>query len=227
MMNEIIQPDIEFLGLRIMEPMTMITNILITVVCFYAYYRLRKTGKKGDVILLMQYHFLAMGLACLLSGIFSHGFTYYFSESWKLMGWYFSIASIACLERASIRYALPLMNARVGKFLLWANIIEWIFVVIITTLTIRFKCVELHSAFGFVIVILPLHIFIYKKTRDIGSRYIFYAIGVLVVTIAVFRFSIALHTYFNHRDLAHLLMAIAVYLLMCAALQFKDEEINL
>ncbi len=87
-------------------------------------------------------------------------------------------------------------------------------VTILTLYTVNFRYVEIHSAFGIVLVFLPLHIYNYKRTGNMGSRFMIYSVLVLISTLFVFRIPIVIHTYFNHMDLAHIIMCVAILLML-------------
>ena len=55
------QPSIEFGGIRMDEPMMVATDILVTIVCFYAWYRLRKIPGKSKIKTFILIYFISMG----------------------------------------------------------------------------------------------------------------------------------------------------------------------
>jgi hypothetical protein len=116
-----------------------------------------------------------MGLATMLGGLIGHAFLYAFSFGWKLPGWLMSMLSISLLERASIEYAKPLLSRKLRKFMDWANINELITFMSLTFIFLDFRFVEIHSAFGLLIVNTPLYIYIFVKTRNKVSN--IYACG--------------------------------------------------
>lgn len=206
--TKISQPDIEVLGIRIMEPVTAITDIIVAITCFYAYWKLTKENKPGKSSLYMRWYFFTMGLATFFGGMIGHGFLYLFNDYWKLLGWYTSMISVALIERSAIEYAKPYIKKNIGRFFLIVNIVELVTLMTITTITLHFRIVEFHCVYGLMFVVLSFHLFTYLKTKDVGSKTIIYAVGVLIVAAFVFNYPVVIHTWFNHRDLAHILMAI-------------------
>src|ERR1039458_2527470 len=97
--------------IKIMEPVTVLTDLIVAVVCFYAWNRLKRKNNSGNIVFtLYRYFFLGMGLSTTLGGLIGHAFIQYLSFPWKLPGWILSMVSVALAERASIMHARPLLK---------------------------------------------------------------------------------------------------------------------
>lgn len=206
------QPSIYLLGIRIDEPVNMITDLMVSAVCLISYHQLRKNILQSKTLVYLQGYFLLLGLATLLGGLIGHGFLYMLSFPWKLPGWILSMLSVALIERSAIEHARALIDPRVGKFFLALNIIELLTIMTITIYTLNFEWVEFHSGYGLLAVVLPFHGYNYWKTRDQGSLIILKAVGVACVAALVFMNEISVNQWFNHIDISHVLMAIAAFL---------------
>ncbi|MGD2035758.1 MAG: hypothetical protein PVF73_11915, partial [Bacteroidales bacterium] len=171
------QPDVFLYGIRISEPVTTLTDLMVSAVCFFAFYRLSKVGVKNKVHLNLRYYFLSMGFATAFGGIIGHAFMYNFSFYWKLPGWVTSMFSIALVERAAIEYARPLIKPKLGIAFKWVNLIELATFVSITLITLNFFFVEVHSAYGLLIVVASLNLYVFLKRRTKGSRMFLLAVG--------------------------------------------------
>lgn len=217
-----IQPDIEFLGIRLQEPVTTLTDLLVTVVCFYAYWKLGKVGKLGRTIYFIRIYFLLMGFATFFGGLIGHGFQYVFGFNWRLLGWITSMLAVMFIERSAIEYTVNLIPRRIHRFLLWLNIIEMVAIMFLTIYYLNFHFVEFHAIWGFMIVVFSFYLFTFIKTKDVGSRWILYGIVILACAMFVFNFQVSPHLWFNHVDLSHVLMAIASILFLKGALKFGE-----
>lgn len=215
------QPSIELFGLTIMEPMVTFTDFWITAVCLYAFIQLKKLNRPGKVHQYMRWYFSIMALATFLGGILGHAFQYAVGFEWKLPGWLISMLSVMAIERASIMHAIPIIKPRFGKILEVANVVELLTFAAITFSTLNFFFIQVHSAYGLGLVVLPLHFLVYSRTRNEGSRIIF--LTVIFATLAAFFYTskIGLHTWFNHLDLAHTVMAVSMYMFYRAALKLE------
>ncbi len=227
LLNIIKQPDIHLLGLRIQDPMTTLTDVLITAVCFFAYWKLNKSNLQGKTIFYIKCYFILMGIATLLGGLIGHAFQHIIPQNLKLLGWITSMFAVMFIERSAIEYSVNLVPKKMFNVLLKMNTIELVIILLLTIYTFNFKLVEFHAFYGFIIVVLSIHLYIYYHTKNKGSLYFFIGIAVLVVALLVFNYPIVPHLWFNHADLSHVLMAISSYLFLKGSLYFgKLPEIK-
>jgi len=212
------QPAIELLGIQISEPVTTLTDLIVSGVCFYAFIKLESlhTGT-NKVHFFLRYYFLSMGIATAIGGIIGHGFYYLFVHDgfkvspWKLPGWLTSMLSIALVERASIEYARKIVKPVVGKIFAWINVIELLTFMTLTFSHLDFFFVEVHSAYGLLIVVSSFNAYVYYKTRSRGSKIFLYAVGFSAISALFFMNQWSLHTWFNYLDISHCFMAISAY----------------
>lgn len=215
------QPSIHIFGIRVDEPMTTLTDLVVSVVCLYAFYQLSKKNLQGRTQLYFRYYFLLMGIATCLGGLVGHGFLYLLSFEWKLPGWIISMLSVALIERSAIQHAKPLIKPGIGKSFLIINLIELVIIMTITMVTLDFGWVEFHSGYGLLAIVAPFHFWVYYKTRDRGSAFIL--LGVLLASIAALFFmnQISFHTWFNYLDISHTIMAIAAFVFYLGAINLN------
>ncbi len=209
--TKIIQPGIEIGGILLMEPVTVITNLFISVMCFYAFWKMGRDKVEGNALTFLRYYFLIMGIATTWGGFIGHGFLYLVDDRWKLVGWIISMVSVGLIERSAISYANRLIDKKLGQFFLLANIIELVILMFLVISSVHFKYVEIHSAYGFIIVVFGFHLFVFWKTRDLGSLEMIYATIALLIAVYIFNKPVIIHTFFNHRDLAHIFMLIGAW----------------
>lgn len=205
------QPSIEIFNIRINEPVTTATDLLITAVCVYAFFRLNAIPKQNNIHVYLKYYFLSMGLATAIGGLIGHGFFYLFSFEWKLPGWLTSMVSIALVERAAILYAKKLVPERVGKIFAWLNIIELLIFVTLTFTTLNFFFVEAHAAYGLMIVVFSFSLVVYLKTKSKGSRFFLIAIAFSAIGALFFMSKWGIGPWFNHFDISHIFLAISAW----------------
>ena len=213
---------IEIAGITIMEPMATFTDLWVTIAGFTSFYLLSKRKElKGRMYTMFKWHFLIMAIATLLGGLLGHAFFYAVNVYWKLPGWIISMISVSLMERAFIAHAVQQVSQKTRTLFKWANNIELLIFIGITIYTLDFRFVEVHSAFGFTFVALPLQIFMYLKTKDPGTKYFFIAVAVGLVDAVIFTFRISVHQWFNYLALAHLLMTIIVIFLYKTAITLR------
>lgn len=218
-------PSIEVFGLLILEPITTLTDLLVSVVCFYAFFQLY-TGKSKEIhIRLFTWFFFSMGFATAIGGLIGHAFIYAFSFPWKLPGWLFSMLAIALLERASIKFAKPILNEKLRMFMDWGNIAELSIFIVLTFSSLNFFFVEVHSAYGLLVINTPIHIYIYLRTKNEGSKLMLIAISFAMLSALIFMNEVAICKWFNHFDISHTLMAIGAFFFYRASLKLGSLEV--
>ncbi len=227
------QPSIYLFSIRIDEPVTVVTDIVVSAVCIYAFIKLSNIPLRNKVHLYLKYYFLSMGIATFIGGVIGHGFLYLFDAQWKLSpafvnflteivgenkmnaaanpwklpGWLTSMFSVALVERASIEFARPLVKPKVARFFSWLNVIELLIFVVITFSTLNFFFVEVHTFYGFMIIVLGFNGFIFYKTKNKGSKLFLIAVGFAAVAALFFMNEWAISKWFNHFDISHTFMA--------------------
>lgn len=206
-----LQPPIYISNLRIGEPVTTVTDILVTVVCFYAFIKLR--GEENSPLRWsFRYYFLLLGLATLWGAFFAHAFAYSLSQVWKEPGWIMSTWAISLLAYAMISHHRQLIE-KIYNILVGLVVIELLFVMGATIYTQEFKWAGFHSVFGLGLISGALSLASYIKNADKGSRLVVIAIIFLVISGIVFSAKLSIHLWFNHVDLTHVIMCVASYIL--------------
>lgn len=217
---EAIQPDVFILGLRIQEPVTTLTDLFITVACYYGYYRIKKAGFNDNSRRYLKLYFLLMGTATALGGLLGHGFLYFFGMPWKIPGWFVSMIGIMFIERSAIEHSSKFISKKMRRFFLRANLWELAIMMSLAAYTLNFLFVEIHSAYGVLGTVFAFHVYVYRKTKDIGSGYMIWGIGLLIMATFIYNYPIVLHKWFTHDDFAHILMTIATVLFMYGGLNY-------
>jgi len=205
---------IEIAGITIYEPMATLTDLFVSVAFFYAYYIALKENRKGKMYVFFKWHFLTMALATLFGGLFGHAFLYAVGLPWKLPGWIISMVSISLLERAIIAYAVQHVTLKTKFWIKTLNNIELVFFIGITIITLNFKFVEIHSGFGILAEVFPLQLYMWYKTRDKASKYVFIMVGLSAASALIFMNQIIIHPWFNHLAFSHTLMTIGVFFIL-------------
>ena len=224
MKTSLSQPSIDVFGTAITEPIVTLTDLMITAVCVYAFFQLRKPNRRGKVHKYIRWYFGIMAIATFLGGILGHAFQDQIDLAWKLPGWLISMLAVMAIERASILHAKPILNENLGKLLEVANVVELLTFAVLAFSTLNFFFIQIHSAYGLGLVVLPIHFYVYWKTKNEGSRIFF--LTVIFATLAAFFYTseIGLNKWFNHLDLAHTVMAISMYLLYRGARELEVLE---
>jgi len=219
-----LQPPIYFFDIRIGEPITALTDVLVSAVCFYAFYKL-----KGDEISqtrnYFKYYFLFLGLATLWGGLITHAFMYALSLPWKIPGWIISTWAISLLAFTMVKYHQPLIT-KIFKTIIWIIIMELVLVMGVIIYTVDFTWAGAHSVFGLFLLVGSLSLFSYTRFKDRGSLWMLYGVGTFLISGIIFSAKLSIDTWFNHIDLAHVFMAMAVYFIFKGTDEMTDVEVS-
>ena len=211
-------------GIMVLEPMVTFTDLIVSATCFYAFYKLRKKNKQGKMYFHFEWHFLTMGVATIFGGLLGHGFTYAVDDAWKLPGWLISMISISFMERAFIAHTVQIVSKRTRFWFKTANNVELLIFMGLTVYSLNFHFVEFHSGFGILAVVFPLQLYMFVKTKDPGSSYIFVVVALSIFSAFIFLNKISIHKWFNYMALSHILIAVMVFYLYKAALSLRYEQ---
>lgn len=203
---------IEIAGIEIHEPIGALTDVIVSIACYFFAYKVRKYNKTESTFIYFFLYFLTLGTATLLGGLLGHAFLYALSFAWKLPGWITSMIGIMFLERAVIEHTKILLHPMYIKVLRVINILEFIIFLSLTLYFLDFKFVEFHSGYGLMFVVLSIEGFLFLKTRNQASKNILIGIGFAAIAALIFMNKIIIHEWFNHLAASHIIMAIAAFM---------------
>jgi len=218
--------QIQVFGITILEPSTVITSLMMTVVCLYAFFQLDKLGRAHRMYKQIQYFFLFMGIATAIGGVLGHGFLYLTGMRGKIPGWFASMIAVALFERAAIWHVKPLLARKSGVFLGWLNYVELTIFFVLTFITLNFVVVEVHAVYGLFLMLFMIELYIYKKKKDPGSKYIFIATALGAVSAGFHALKFSFGPWFNYNDISHISMGASIWYYYQGAIHmvFYGEE---
>lgn len=205
------------------EPMTMLTDYALAGVTGWLGWRLFRARESQAVRSYWVLAFAALALAAALGGSY-HGFATALTESvhqllWKVTVLTIGIASFAMFAGSAI--AVTADNQR--KLLL---------ALATTQLVLYSGWMVTHDAFIYVIadtgiamaMVTALHGWSAMRNRDRASLWMLGAVGVSVLAAGVQASGFALHRYFNHNDMYHVIQIAAIALFYVGAGRLRDRD---
>lgn len=213
-----IQPSIEVLSIRIDEPVTTMTDLIMSAICFYAYFRIRQLESTVRIKKYFKYYFLTLGIATLAGGLLGHAFLYTLPPAWKLVSWVFTLISVAILSHGLIELSKPLLKPGFSKIVSRINMLILSLALLYTLYTLAFSAVKYYSIFGMLIVVGSLSYVIYQKTEIRGVVKIMLGVGVGVLSALIFSFEWGLGPWLNHNDISHLILSFSALTLYKGAM---------
>lgn len=207
------QPSVFPFGIRIDEPVTTATDILVGLTCLICAWKLRLLYNDSRMHRQVMLYFILMGVATLLGGILGHGFLYAVGFFWKLPGWLLSMIAVNLLERVMIHFSAARLSPRMLRFFSVFNIIELLVFMALAFGTLDFLYVQIHSTYGFLVVVFSFCVYNYRKNHHPEvMKDMMIGVGWIFVCAVVFVARVSISPWFNHADLAHLFMFIgAIY----------------
>lgn len=206
MSNVLADTTIYIGNVSVHEPVTVLTDLFITGLCIYFYRQLNRFPKHDGATVQWKYFFGLMSLSSFMGGC-SHAFF----EIHQGMGYMFfwlgmqalNIFSVYCMQRATF-YSVLKGSASRGYWgaaykaqLVVATIAVFVFQ--------NFLVIIINTAVA-LIPIMVIHFLGAKKVKS--NLWIAYGIIVLFATAFVNAAKLTIHDYFNHLDLAHVLIMI-------------------
>ncbi|WP_167607835.1 DUF6962 family protein [Maribellus sediminis] len=208
---------IHIAGIQINEPIVTLTDLVVSLVCFVAAWKIHRSGKKERVFLYFKIYFFVMGIATTLGGLVGHAFLYNFNFYWKLPGWITSMISIMFVERAAIEHTRIQLPPKIVKVLGVINIFEFLTFLTLTIVTLNFFFVEFHSGYGLMFVVLSLEGFLFIKTKNQASKMMLTGVFFAAIAALFFMNKISPHQWFNYLAVSHTFMALAALFFYLAA----------
>ncbi|MDF1574328.1 MAG: hypothetical protein P1P86_03945 [Bacteroidales bacterium] len=222
---KLIQPSIEILDLRIDEPITTATDLILAAICFYAFFRIRRLESEGKVKWYFKYYFLTLGLGATFGGILGHAFQYRLSEEWKLVSWVLTLGSVALMAHALLEVARPHVRPGITRLISRFNLLVFLIALFYTLWTLAFSPVKYYTIFGMLMVVGSLSYYIYHKTGNRAMLKLMGAVGIAFLSAVIFSFGWGLSPWFNHQDISHVILSFSAFSLYKGAALIMDGPI--
>jgi len=222
---KLIQPSVEILNIRIDEPITTATDLVLAAICFYAFYRIRKLEGSGRIKWYFKYYFLTLGLGAMFGGIFGHAFQYRLSEEWKLVSWILTLGSVALMAHALLEVARPHVKPKVARWVSRITLLVFLVALFYTLWTLAFSPVKYYTIFGMLMVVGSLSYYIYRKTDNRAMLVLMGAVGVGFLSAIIFSFEWGLSPWFNHQDISHVILSFSAFSLYKGAALIMDGSL--
>jgi len=204
-------------GFELMEPMALITDVVMGSISIYFAFRLRKNLIDHPFYLYWSYFFLIFGAGAFYGGL-AHAFYGYWGVIGKFPSWISGPISVYCLEQAMISvYPDNKILSRLKIISFWkffAVVLVWILILTLGPLeekpSIGFLPIAINTILG-VSMSAGILGYIYKK-KGLSVNFKYFVLGVLVMIPSAFVFlmKINLHPWFDKNDLSHVLLTAGI-----------------
>lgn len=196
-------------NLVLTEVMTFVTDVLISLVCLYAYRKLRKQKYERKEAHHWSNFFLWMSIASFIGGL-SHLFFNYTGMPLKFASWLLITLSVYFGEQGTI---VLIKNEKLKNILNIGSIVKLVLISILIPIIGEFSICSAGVAAGLFGMVTTLHATNYFSTKQKGSGLI--ALGISINLFALlFRVKeISFHHWFNYNDIAHVILALSCYII--------------
>jgi len=206
-------PAIDIFGLTINEPVTSVTDWLVTGVAWWLGFRLcRVRDDRRSMTALWGIAFWMIGVGALLGGV-SHAFAAYLGDPASLWIWKATIYSIASSVTFALAGTINAAPVRTGirTSLHGANIVVFAAYAIWMLDHSAFRYVILHYV-PVMLTLLAIHAYSWSRDRRSGDLRIICGVLVTLAGAVVQQSGFAVHAWFNHNDLYHVVQLFGLYL---------------
>ena len=223
-MNPLQNPSIELFGLRVDEPVTMSTDLIVALIAISGYVKLASASNSRHVSL-YSYFFLGMGFSTLIAGIVGHGFAYRFGIDGKMYGWVLGIIGTAFAQFAVLYHVKEQLKNKIFDLILFICCVEVVVAMLALFYFKSFIVVEIHAAFALVGVVTALEVINYFATKSRLSLNMVIGVGLTTVAIIFHITKISVSRWYNYMDISHTFMAVAVFIMIKGVL--VEQKLNL
>lgn len=192
-------------GKVLFEPVTILTNLFVTIFCIYAFKAC--AAFKNQLASCWAWFFMLIGVSSLI-GSAGHGIHFQMGNNFLttiifLMNAVSLVAIYFCFKGAN----LSLINDKGKSKLIDLFVIAWIIVLlVITFIQNNFLLIKIHA--GIVLTYsLVVHFMAYKRP---GNSQIGWGIIISFLSIVVHSLHLSISEWFNYKDIAHVFMLISL-----------------
>lgn len=198
--------DIYLWGLRLQEPGSIISDILLGMACIIFFYKLtnQKEHKQQKFIALF---FLYLGISSFFAA-FAHGFFYYFKIYLHIVSWFFSGLSIFYLQLGSAN--LFLKKKFKAAYLLFIKTQFFIYLVLIFTYS-GFEIVKLNFVISMLGIITPIFLIDYFRNKYSFNFYVILGIFMAIIPSLYHKVNYEFGYIFNMNDLSHIFLILCIF----------------
>ena len=198
----------ELFGLTLSEPVTAFGNVLLALTCYYGFREVKRLPLSPGIAP-WAYFFLTLGASTFI-GIFSHLFSTYEVHWFKVSGWIFSGFTAFYAQSGSYE---QITGKKVGRSMLLIKIQLVLF--LIALLWFQVFGVVLVTTVISLLTVLCLQTYGYLRKIVLGSELIILGFIISILTAIGRLLNLSIHPiWFNHHDVAHLLMIVACLVIL-------------
>ncbi|MCH8069479.1 MAG: hypothetical protein IID16_09480 [Candidatus Marinimicrobia bacterium] len=207
----------------IYEPMTFITDMILGLVALYFGLKISDVYWRSFQIFHsnLSYTFYFLALSAILGGIF-HGFGPHYSEVLRNLLWKGTVISIGISSLFFLLAALVLTTPlKTYLVVRWIPVFATLFYVVIIWKNPDFSNV-IKFYLPAMVLIFTLMIYTYFFLGQSGAGNMIIGLMIMFLGAVAWKSGFSLHTHFNHNDIYHVIITVAIWYLYRGGLMLKD-----
>lgn len=205
----------------IFEPITSLTDLILSISCFYFFFTIRKFKNINGHINNWSRFFLFLGISTLIGAVI-HAFSERNTSIYKIL-WIsmqvLSGLSVFFAQSAAFRYQVS--NLKIRKFLIFFSWVQLLIFLPCVFYFFNFKVVAFNSLITLIqliIIYFPLN-----KNEILLQSQISFGFLISFVTVYVNQKRLSASIWFNHNDIAHLIMYFSI-LFVFRGIKYKHHS---
>ncbi|MFN0275908.1 MAG: DUF6962 family protein [Chitinophagales bacterium] len=203
--------SITLAGILITEPGTCFTDIILSVLCFFLYWKVKKDFASSHFINAWKYFFLFMSISTGI-GVFVHGFKSYFFPLLYHYTWLAMNISAAAASYFTLRAMSKFVsrNVKERKKINALNLFLFSGFVFVTLLFNNFEIVKIYIAIAVTCNFL-VHLIGHFR-EDAASRFIMLGMFISFFTIFIHSTQVIYNAWIDYKSISHLIMMMSILL---------------
>jgi hypothetical protein len=198
---------IEIFSIKLLEPGTFISDLLMAFACYYFYISMKKmsiTKYRNQ----LSYFFLFMGFSSFI-GAFAHSLFLYTGKTLHYVSWLLTGISVFFIEFSVSSHIAN--DKRRSVFILFVKAKLLVFF-LITTIVMDFLYVKINTAVGMLGLIFPIFLYHLVKFEKKGYAYVLLGILLAILPALLHRTKFEVAWIFNMNDLSHFFLIFCMFL---------------
>lgn len=191
--------EFSFWGLSLLEPMAMVTNLLVVSACIYGYVYVI-----GPKVTFFRQFFLFFAFASFFGGL-SHLFWNYWGFYGKITPWFFGVVATSFLTYAM--FDLFDFRNRTKRILAAAVVFKSILVLVLAYWNWNFLVVAIDTIASLLLACGLGSTILYFKGINEQAKHILIGVLFMLPAAVVFLLKVDVHLWLNREDLSHLFIA--------------------
>ena len=230
-MDPILNPTIYVGDFEWREPITTLTDFLVALVCWAAFYFFsRQKRNESPSFPWFKKYFLIFAIGMTSAAWLGHGLQAYVSQNFKVIGWACGATGLMFLQIGSLKLIENRLSERLKVMLprwfnlQWLTAISLMFYFLSSGMETAFKVTQINSVLVLWGFVLPIHLISYYREKNKASKIVIIALLYSLVPGIVYSNKLSFSKWFNYHDISHVLMAIFMTLMFLGLYQLVKSN---